>query len=45
MWRAMTSDFPAQQKILETFFLMAEKRAYSTLFFQDLSRDQGLCPE
>jgi hypothetical protein len=31
--------------ILETFFLMEEKRLMRTLFFQDLCCDQGLCPE
>jgi hypothetical protein len=31
--------------IVETFFLMEEKRAIYTLIFQDLCRDQGRCPE
>src|SRR5450756_2933122 len=38
MWLVMTSDFPAQQKILATFFLVADKRAQSTLICQDLCR-------
>jgi hypothetical protein len=29
--------------ILETFFLVEEKRAIRTLFFQDLFCDQSLC--
>jgi hypothetical protein len=36
----MTSENPAQAMILETFFLVEEKRAMRTLFFQDLCRDQ-----
>jgi hypothetical protein len=31
--------------IMETFFLVEEKRAISTLFFQDLFFDQALCAE
>jgi hypothetical protein len=31
--------------ILETFFLMEEKRAMRTLFFQDLFCEQGSCLE
>jgi hypothetical protein len=31
--------------ILEGFSLAEEKRAIRTHFFQDLYRDQGLCPE
>jgi hypothetical protein len=41
----MTSDITAHQKILVTFFLMAEKRAIRTLFCQDLCREQGLFGE
>jgi hypothetical protein len=36
----MTSEHPAQAMILETFFVVEEKRAIGTLFFQDLLRDQ-----
>jgi hypothetical protein len=31
---------PAWAMIMETFFLVEEKRARRTLFFQDLCRDQ-----
>jgi hypothetical protein len=41
MWRETTPDVPAQRKILETFFLAAEKRALRTHFYQDLFLDQG----
>jgi hypothetical protein len=36
----MTSDFPARQKILGTFFLMARKRTMRTLSRQDLRRER-----
>jgi hypothetical protein len=45
MRRGATPDVPAQRKIVETFFLMADKRALRTHFYQDLFRDQGSCPE
>jgi hypothetical protein len=35
----MTSDVPAHQKIVETFFLAVEKRSLRTLFYQDLFCD------
>src|SRR5450756_1636233 len=40
----MTSVGPAHAMIVETFFLVADKRSLRTLFYQDLCRGQGSGP-
>src|SRR5450756_1020027 len=35
---------PIRAMIVETFFLVADKRSMRTLFYQDLCREQGLRP-